>query len=190
MTINTRFRLKVNPATGNFQLIKPVTATNGTQYDVNVDRLYQTAQIINIATGAIIAQILNGGGPVGMKQALKNYMQASLSVELPMETARFAGSTSINAVVQRTVTFSPLPNTGAFTLSYNSVVTSSLGFAATAAQVQTALRTNPQLTGVTVTGTIAAGFAIRFIGVAVPTALTAPAHILAQGVTPTIITIV
>lgn len=66
------------------------------------------------------------------------------------------------------LTFGSTPVTGAYVISYDGNPTSSLDHAATASDVQTALRLLSGLSAVTVTGSNSAGFVITMTGVAVP----------------------
>ena len=60
---------------------------------------------------------------------------------------------------------SATPDEGSFKLNWGGNVTAALGFGATAAQVQAALRALPGLEYVTVTGSMATSFDVNFIGV-------------------------
>lgn len=74
--------------------------------------------------------------------------------------ANLAGVTEI-----QTVSFSSLPTSGNFTLSYGGVPTAAIPFSANAAAVQTALQAVAGLSTVTVTGSFAAGFVVTMTGV-------------------------
>jgi len=76
------------------------------------------------------------------------------------EAATIAAGT--NAV--QTVSFSGVPDAGAFTLVYDGEQTASIPFTAAAADVQTALNNLPSLSGVTVTGTFTLSFVVTFAG--------------------------
>lgn len=69
-----------------------------------------------------------------------------------------------------TLVFSAVPSSGQFTLVYGEDETSPLLYSATAANVQTALRSLPGLSSVTVSGSFADGFTVYFTGV-LPAAL-------------------
>lgn len=59
------------------------------------------------------------------------------------------------AITQQTLTLSGVPASGAFTLTWNSLTTSSLSYSATPAQIQTALQALSGLSQVQVVGTLA-----------------------------------
>lgn len=63
------------------------------------------------------------------------------------------------------VSFSGVPTSGSFKLSWNGNETSSLTSAATASTVQTALRALAGLSAVTVSGSFSDGFSVSFVGV-------------------------
>lgn len=62
------------------------------------------------------------------------------------------------------IAFSATPTAGAFTLKYNTEETASLAFNASNTDVQTALNNLASLSGVTVTGSVAADFVVTFAG--------------------------
>lgn len=66
------------------------------------------------------------------------------------------------------VSFSTVPTTGTWKLSYNSVATSDLSFNAIASDIQTALRLITGLGNVTVTGDYTAGFTVNLFGIQTP----------------------
>lgn len=83
--------------------------------------------------------------------------------------SRFVTQSSMTLVAGtdaiQSITFSPNTLTaGTFKLSYKGVETTALAYTATAMQVQNALNALPGLSGVTVTGSIAAGFTVTFAG--------------------------
>lgn len=66
---------------------------------------------------------------------------------------------------QQQITFSPTPTSGTFTLSYDGNATSALNWNASAGTIQTALRLLAGLSTVTVSGTIATGLTVNYVGV-------------------------
>lgn len=69
------------------------------------------------------------------------------------------------------VSFSSVPVSGTFTLTYDGQTTAAIDWNDTAADVQTALQALTGLSGVTVAGTFADGFTVTFTGVTAPAAL-------------------
>lgn len=86
---------------------------------------------------------------------------AALGVKTPVLTAAANPAT---AEIQL-VSFSAIPDDGAFTLLYGTEETASLDFDSLAADVQSALRAIPGLELVTVVGDTDEGFSVTFIGV-------------------------
>lgn len=82
--------------------------------------------------------------------------------------AKFLTDTSVTLIAGvdevQTLTFSAVPNSGSFKLKYLDQETSTLSFAATAANVQSALNGIADLSGVTVSGNFTLGFTITFAG--------------------------
>lgn len=82
--------------------------------------------------------------------------------------ARFLTDTLVTLIAGvdevQTLTFSAVPDGGSFKLKYLDQETSALTFAATAANVQTALNGLGDLSGVTVSGNFTLGFTITFAG--------------------------
>jgi hypothetical protein len=62
------------------------------------------------------------------------------------------------------IAFSATPDSGTFKIAYNATETIALAFNASASAIQTALRNALQKTGLTVTGSIAAGLTVSFLG--------------------------
>jgi len=90
---------------------------------------------------------------------------------------------------QQKVTFSLVPDAGAFTLIFGVTSTSSLAFNATAAQVQTALRAIMSLENVLVSGDFTQGFTVTFSDVNSPVALLTSTDTLTSGGNPVTITV-
>lgn len=78
-------------------------------------------------------------------------------------------------VSTQSISFSPAPASGAFTLLYNGNATASIAWNDNATTIQTRLRALAGLASITVTGSIAAGLVVTFTGV------TPPALILVVG---------
>jgi len=77
--------------------------------------------------------------------------------------------TSITPIVMaqqsvQTISFSPSPTSGTFVLSYSGVETSAINWNDSTATIQTQLRTIPALNQVTITGSIASGLTVNFVG--------------------------
>lgn len=66
---------------------------------------------------------------------------------------------------EQQITFTPAPTTGTFVLSYNLVSSTMINWNDSTSTVQTALRTISALSTVTVSGSIAAGLTVNFVGV-------------------------
>ena len=81
--------------------------------------------------------------------------------------------------------FSDVPIAGSFILDYNSHQTVSIPFNATASDIQTALRDIDNLELVSVSGSIAGGFTITFVGVNSPVLLSVTQNV-PMGVTTTV----
>jgi len=79
---------------------------------------------------------------------------------------------SLSGHIVQLVTFDTAPIAGDFVLTYGVVDTPELGFDATSGEVQTALRTITGLEAVTVSGSVASGFTVVFVGVQIPPLLT------------------
>lgn len=69
---------------------------------------------------------------------------------------------AVNA--QQTITFSAVPDAGAWTITFSAQTTTSLAFGANATAVQSALNALSNLSGVTVTGSYTSGFLVAFAG--------------------------
>jgi len=67
----------------------------------------------------------------------------------------------------QTIIFLPIPTSGTFILSYNGVNTPSINWNDSASTIQTKLRTIPVLSQVTVSGSIASGLTVNFVGLTV-----------------------
>lgn len=87
------------------------------------------------------------------------------------------------------VTFSSVPDSGTWTLSYGATATSTLAFNASASAVQTALRAIAGLEAVTVTGNFTVGFTISFLGVDSPVIELTDTSALLDGVTAVTISV-
>ena len=83
-------------------------------------------------------------------------------------TAKFITDADVTLIAGvdevQTLTFSATPDGGSFKLKYLDQETTTLTFAATAGNIQTALNGLADLSGVTVSGTFGAGFVITFAG--------------------------
>lgn len=90
---------------------------------------------------------------------------------------------------QQLVSFSLVPDSGTFTLTFNSQVTDPINFDADATAIQIALRELPGLEGITVIGDFTDGFKVTFTGVDSPVASLSSASSLLNGVDPVSITI-
>lgn len=84
---------------------------------------------------------------------------------LPLDTIR-GNATQI-------ISFSGVPTTGKFTLTYGANTSSQLTFSETAATIQTALRILAGLSNVTVSGNFTVGFTVVFVGTLEPLTITA-----------------
>tara|TARA_R110000868_G_scaffold202754_2_gene450523 strand:- start:202 stop:825 length:624 start_codon:yes stop_codon:yes gene_type:complete len=80
---------------------------------------------------------------------------------------------SIKGSYTQLISFTGVPTTGSFTLTYGILVSAAINFDDAAADVQTALRALTGLASVTVTGDFTNGFLVTFIGVNNPTLLVA-----------------
>jgi hypothetical protein len=91
---------------------------------------------------------------------------------------------------QQTITFSLIPTSGTFILSYDGISTSTINWNDSASTIQTKLQTITALSQVTVTGSIATSLIINFVGV-IPVAqiLVVLNNTLLSTSTPVIITI-
>lgn len=87
-------------------------------------------------------------------------------------------------------TFSSVPTSGTWTLTYGATATSALAFNAPASAVQTALRLISGLEVVTVTGDYTAGFTITFVGVDAPVSILTHSSSLLNGITAVTIGVV
>lgn len=105
-----------------------------------------------------------------------------------MET--YAGALILPQQSRQLISFSSVPTSGQFTLSYGGLTTAAIAYNATAGQVQTALRALTGLSQVTVSGSFTAGFTVTFVGVPpVALILTAGGNTLLTMVTAVTITI-
>lgn len=100
-------------------------------------------------------------------------------VVTPLTIATTANTLQRDAIIH--LAFGAVPTSGAFTISYGGNPTASIPYTATAAQVQTALRLVTGLSAVTVAGNFTSGFDITMVGIASPTAVTAPTNTLSNG---------
>lgn len=85
---------------------------------------------------------------------------------------------------QQKMTFSLVPDSGSFTLSFGAFTTTSLPFNASAAQVEAALELDPVLANITVVGDFTSGFKATLVGVDSPVPLLTSSSSLLHGVTP------
>ena len=95
--------------------------------------------------------------PAGTKFSVKNNPLASLVTD--QAVTLIAG---LNCV--QNISFSSMPTFGSFKLAYNSEVTSPLSFAVSASDIQNALNGLSSISTVNVTGTIASGLTLTFVG--------------------------
>lgn len=70
---------------------------------------------------------------------------------------------SIKGTSTQLVSFDDVPTVGTYTLTYNSIATTTLNFDAVAADIQAALRAVPLLEAVTVSGDTSVGFTVVFL---------------------------
>ena len=78
---------------------------------------------------------------------------------------------SIKGSETQLISFSTVPTSGGFTLTYGAETTAVISYDDLAADVQTALRALTGLESVTVTGNFSSGFVVAFIGVQSPSLL-------------------
>lgn len=95
--------------------------------------------------------------PVGTKISVVG--DSTIIFETDNEITLIAGTDEI-----QNISFSVTPTSGTFTLKYNTEETATLNYNASNTDVQTALNNLTSLSGVTVTGSIAADFVITFAG--------------------------
>jgi hypothetical protein len=79
---------------------------------------------------------------------------------------------SMKGTETQLISFSVVPTSGGFYLTYSGNNTTVFTFSSTAANIQTALRLISGLSAVTVTGNFTSGFLVTFFGVSTPVLLT------------------
>lgn len=156
------------PTSGAFVLDYDGDLTASISYDA-------TASVVQTALRAI-----SGLENINVTGSIASDMVVSFGgVSSPVTLAEDSNTLQIDAV--KLLTFSAVPTSGAFTITYNSNPTSSLAFNASAAQVQTALRLVAGLADVVVTGNFTSGFSIRLVGIASPATLAVGSNTLDAG---------
>jgi hypothetical protein len=90
---------------------------------------------------------------------------------------------------QQLITFSLVPDSGTWTLTFGAETTTPLAFNANAATVQSALQDLEGLEDVQVSGNYTSGFTVTFVGVDSPVSLLTSSDSLLNGATPVTITV-
>lgn len=107
-----------------------------------------TLDLVNYYSGLLIKQYANLKNAVGTIQAtVTPFLMPQQSVQ--------------------TITFSPSPTSGTFILSYSGVNSPAINWNDSAFTIQTDLQTIPTLSQVTVSGSIASGLTVNFVGLTV-----------------------
>lgn len=122
-------------------------------------------------------------GISGIKGAFVVDMSGSTPITMSIAT------TTAGTVEIQTISFDNTPTSGSWELSYDGAGTGALAWNISSANLQTALRTIPDLASVTVSGSMAAGFSISMVGVAAPLLIVMAANTLMASVVPVVETI-
>lgn len=198
--MNTRITLRAN-ANDNILTSNKILSEDGGFYYCRIARDFLSGQILDDAN-VVVAEVTGNTSEHQMLQAIKNYLITELDCKFAVDNIpRDAGSVSIALPVaqKQLLTFSEVftrtgisnSNSGAgnYKVSYGAYTTDllvlSTGSAANiptddAVYLQTELRLLPGLEAVVVTGTMATGLEVEFVGVSNPTPLTIPFNTLIQ----------
>ena len=156
--ISERESLLWELAQANYNSQYPDTA-EGTSLDeanalVNVSRLGTLFSIVTARCRGTATTIIPAG---------------SIASVLGNSTARFVtdanGTIAVAVNAQQKITFSTVPDSGNWTITFDGQTTGSLAFNANAAAVKAALELLSNITSVTVTGNYTSGFTIEFDGI-------------------------
>lgn len=108
--------------------------------------MMNTLQLVQYYANLLILQY------VGLPRAYATVLATATPLLMPQQTTQ-------------AITFSPTPTSGTFLLSYDGISTPTINWNDSAATIQTDLQTIPALSSVTVSGSIATGLLISFVGV-------------------------
>lgn len=134
-----------------------------TAEDASLDNVcdYAVIERLEAAESTIVSQALFGSAssviPAGTLFSVED--DPATVFQTDTDVTLIAGTDEI-----QNIAFSASPTAGAFTLKYNTEETASLAFDASNTDIQTALNALTSLSGITVSGSVAADFVITFAG--------------------------
>lgn len=161
-TLRDKFSERLHELWELMQLLYNAAYPNTAEY-ASLDNVCEYAVIerLEAAESTIVKQILFGTAttviPIGTLFSVED--DPTTVFKTDTEVTLGTGTDEV-----QNIAFSATPTAGAFTLKYNTEETTSLAYNASNTDVQNALNALASLSGVTVTGSVAADFVVTFAG--------------------------
>lgn len=162
MISNIRFKARIQD--GKWVNSTRIMTSSGVELTVVMDRLYNSAQIYNKTTGALLAENTTPTSAADLAQAIKNAL-IGLGVIFAVDNTPRASNVTMEepepTLTQFTLSFSPsVGDYGSYAITDGTNTTDLISADGLASEVEDAVQTLPGLESVTVTGDAISGYTL------------------------------